>query len=83
MTKEEYAKSQIDSDYDEYEYLVVSTYNVDDIDVEIIEEAIKDSIYNGYLTHLHQDDEDTWLIEDYQVLESDIMYEIRKRLKLD
>ncbi len=86
MTKEEYAKSQIDSYYDECQDWVVSNYDVDDIDDEDFEKAIKESIYEAYLGQLYlidDEDDDIWLVEDYDMLESDIRYEIRRRLKLD
>lgn len=84
MTKEECAKSHIHTDYDEYQDWVVSNYDVDDIDDEVFEKVINDSIYESYLAQLYQDeDDDTWLVDDYQVLESDIKFEIRRRLKLD
>ncbi|WP_028906550.1 hypothetical protein [Xylanibacter ruminicola] len=86
MTKEEYAKSSVDTDYDEYQDWVVSNYDVADIDDEVFENAINDAIYEGYMAHLYQDEEDnddTWLVDDYQVLVSDIKFEIRKRLKVD
>ena len=87
MTKEEYAKSRVETDYDECVDWVVSSYDVNDIDDDVFEKAIKDAIYNSYLTQLYQDDEeendDIWLVDDYQVLTSDIKYEIREKLGLD
>ncbi len=87
MTKEEYAKSRVETDYDEWVDWVVSSYDVNDIDDDVFEKAIKDAIYNSYLTQLYQDDEeendDIWLVDDYQVLTSDIKYEIREKLGLD
>ena len=83
MTKEEYAKSRIEVDFDEFQYWVVSNYNVDDIDLEVFEKAINDAIYNGYLIYLYQDDDGTWLVEDYQMLSSDIQNEIIRSLKLE
>lgn len=87
MTKEEYAKSRVETDYDEWVDWVVCSYDVNDIDDDVFEKAIKDAIYNSYLTQLYQDDEeendDIWLVDDYQVLTSDIKYEIREKLGLD
>jgi hypothetical protein len=83
-TKEQEARERSEIDYDEYALLTASNYNVDDIDDEVFEKVINDSIYESYLAQLYQDeDDDTWLVDDYQVLESDIKFEIRRRLKLD
>ena len=88
-TKEQEAKERSENDYEEYEYLVTSNYNVDDIDYEVLEKAIKESIYEAYMVQLYldgdEDGEDScfWRIDDYDVLESDIMDGIRKKLKLE
>jgi hypothetical protein len=94
MTKEEYANSFINIDYDEYQDWVVSNYDVDDIDDEVFEKAINDAIYSGYMEHLYRlsddenylggdDDNDDWLIDDYDILYSDIKYKIRESLGLN
>ncbi len=88
-TKEQEAKHYSEVDYDEYQDWVISNYDVDDIDDEIFEKAIKESIYEAYMGQLfldgEEDDEDdcNWRVDDYDMLESDIRYGIRQRLKLD
>lgn len=95
MTKEEYAKSFIESDYDDYMNWLILNYNVDDIDEKVIEKAIKDAIYEGYLNHLITDsfefmvlgdencDSDDWRVDDYDTLGYHIKYEIEKSLGLE
>jgi len=88
-TKEQEARERSEIDYDEYALLTASNYNVDDIDDEVFEKAIKESIYEAYMVQLFldgdEDDEDGcyWRIDDYDILESDIKYGIIKKLKLD
>lgn len=88
-TKEQEAKEYSEIDYDEYVDWVVFEYDTDDIDEEVFEKAIKESIYEAYMGQLFldgdEDDEDGcfWRVDDYDVLESDIKYGIRKKLKLD
>lgn len=88
-TKEQEAKERSENDYEEYEYWVASNFDVDDIDDEVFEKAIKESIFDAYMVQLildgNEDDEDGcfWRADDYDVLESDIKYGIRKRLNLD
>ena len=85
-TKEQEAKERSENDYEEYEYLVSSNYNVDDIDYEVLEKAIKESIYEAYIVQLYldgDDDDSYWRIDDYDVLESDIKNGIIKKLKLE
>lgn len=84
MTKEDYAKSQIESDYDEYVYWLADYHNVDDIN-DVVDKVIKDAIYHQYLIQLTQYDEedDIWYVDDYQVLEYDTKLEILKKLGLD
>ena len=88
-TKEQEAKHYSEIDYDEYVDWVVCEYDTDDIDEEVFEKAIKESIYEAYMGQLFldgdEDDEDGcfWRVDDYDVLESDIKYGIRKKLKLD
>ena len=88
-TKEQEARERSEIDYDEYALLTACNYNVDDIDDEVFEKAIKESIYEAYMVQqLLDDDEDDedgcyWRIDDYDILESDIKYGIIKKLKLD
>ena len=95
MTREECAKSKIETYYDEYMNWVIFNYNVDDIDDDVFEKAIKDAIYEGFLNHLITDsfdfmvlgdencDSDDWRVDDYDILESDIHYAIKDSLGLD
>ena len=85
-TKEQEAKERSENDYEEYEYLVTSNYNVDDIDYDVLEKAIKESIYEAYMVQLFldgDDDDSYWRIDDYDILESDIKNSIIKKLKLE
>ena len=95
MTKEECAKSYIKTYYDEYMIWVDLNYNVDDIDDNVFEKAIKDAIYEGFLRHLITDsfefmvlgdencDTDDWRVDDNDILEYDIKYMIKESLGLD
>lgn len=88
-TKEQEAKERSENDYEEYVDWVVCEYDTDDIDEEVFEKAIKESIYEAYMVQLFLDsdvfDEDScfWRIDDYDILESDIKNGIIKKLKLE
>ena len=83
-TIEQEARKRSEIDYDEYVDWVVSNYDVDDIDDDVFEKAIKESIYEAYMGQLYlSDDEDIWLVEDYDILESDIKYGIIEKLNLE